>query len=1084
MKRTFLLCISFICLIVFMCVGVVAGEAVFSLSPSVYEQCFSSPSDCAITYADSYATVTSNNGPGTTEISNGDVYAKVVPTPFDGDAFPWIKLIIKNRSAADVFEFHFASAATGDSLTASTCTHFPIKTNDSDFQEYIFNIKEYNLSSQNINSDVKLDKSVWSGLISTVRFDFMWVAEPSGQVPNGYEMDVRYIGFFASEEEAKAHVFEESSSNSNVVGWDDTFTWILDNDVDVAAFVPASAEVNIEGGALKIIPTGSDPMVILDIPEDRGLLNSDEYRYMAIRTKTRSDISGGAVFITTDKNTSFSGKGYSSYNLNNDGKWQQIIIDMKTGNNFWSDGAIVKQIRIDPINGEDLDADVYLERVGFFKDSHEALNFVSEEIPEFGITYFYGNTYKTIVPANVLTYGYNKADYLLAVDAVPEGFSSDNLPVVFYTDGNGESTVVPLCYTTSAGRTTYVAAKPGKYTVGFNSKEYTDISGHWGEEYIDFVSSRTLFGGTAPDEFSPELAMTRGMFITVLGRMHGLDTAKYDGNTGYSDVPSTEYYAPYIQWAKETGIMLPLNEAVFGAEQPITREDMAVAIANYVNYYKYKFSSNAEPADFIDINELSSESIEAIKAVQKAGIINGKGEGRFDPAGASTRAEVATVMQRVIKGIVGASSYSANYAPDYFTRDRIRLGVWNYHPSFFATDEQFKILLEMGADTVISSSGSFNPSTREKLLSLADKYGVEAYLEYHEKAANDLMNPDDEYITASDVDPIAITADYYEHPSFGGNYIVDEPGSDDYDRLAEICNEYDKVLPEKRNFINLLPMYANDAQLKYGAGASAVEYYDSMGDAYKKYCEEFCSKFDSDVLCVDIYPLFWNGNTKTTYDRYIESINQVASAARKYGKDFWCLIQSYDWSEDDSKRDPSEEEFRWQSYSLLSFGCKSIILWTYLSGNKATPAIISRETFEPTKNYYNVQPVFQELKKLSDTFIRYENLGAFTVNYSNSVPYLYMSDEYKNFDIISGIECNDPLLIGCFEEKNGEGHAFTVVNMVDFAQAKGTELKFKLSQNGKKVTLYNKGEPTVLIPSDGKYAISLEEGQGVFVTIE
>lgn len=1084
MKKTLLLTLLVFCLATLMCIGASASEAICEFIPSWANQCFTNGSDCVFDYSEDGVTVISKNGPGSSENAKGDVYAHVsLDTPFDGDKYQWIKIRIRNRSDAEVFEFHFASTATDDSVTAATCTHFPISAKDSEYKEYIFNIQEYNMASQNVNEDVKLEKSVWSGDISIVRFDFMWVAEPSGQVPTGSEMDVQYIGFFDSKEAAEAHEFvADSASSDKNDGWDDTYTWIFNNNITANSFAEGGMESYLEHGALRIIPTNGDPMMTFEFDESEQL-DTAEYRYMGILIKTESTVAAGAVFVATDKNPEFSGSGgYASYALTNNGEYQKVIIDLKNSIDFWAQGGKLKKFRLDPINGNDLEATVYLARVGIFKDITQAKNFVATDVDEYGETTFYGETHRAVVPSGVLSEGYDKTQYMLKNDAILKS-EDGSRPVVYYTDGAGNSSVVALCYTNPVGYTTYVARNSGTYTVTFNKKEYVDIAGHWGESYIDFVSERALFGGTSPTEFSPEETMTRGMFVTVLGRMHGVDVSNYDGNTGYSDVDAGEYYAPYIQWAKEIGIFAPVSDTEFAPESPITREVMAVVIANYVDAYSYTFPSNATNVEFTDISALSAQSIDAINAAQAAGIINGKGDGIFDPAGVSTRAEVATVMQRVIKGILGVKTYTSDYEEGYHTRDRIRIGIWNFNAGKFKTEEDFKIAYDMGVDYLVSTAGTGPDYVNEQLLTLADKYGMEANIQIEGNVYNDPTKDDDVFTTVDDYNPLEMTANYYEHPSFGGTYIVDEPGMIDYERLAAICNEYTELLPSKRPFINLLPMYANDAQLQYGANAASIQYYDNTGDIYKRYCDQFCEMFNVDYICTDIYPLNWASGKKTTYGDYVESINQIATSAREHGKEFWCCIQTFDWTTSHSKRDPSEEEFRWQCYSMLSFGCTGILFWTYWSGNDNTPALVYNDK-TPTHNYYAAQPVAWEMRRLSDTFIQYQNLGAFTHNCTSATPYLKMSGEYKDFDIISNIDCADPLLIGCFEKKDGAGHAFTLVNMVEFSEARGTTVKFTLAASDKTVTVYGKDDPKVITAVNGVYTVELEEGQGVFVTVE
>ena len=74
------------------------------------------------------------------EGKNGDPYF-MVNQELDSK-YEWIKFRIKNLSEATMFEFHFSSTATEDKITAATCTHFPISSGDTEYKEYIYNIKE------------------------------------------------------------------------------------------------------------------------------------------------------------------------------------------------------------------------------------------------------------------------------------------------------------------------------------------------------------------------------------------------------------------------------------------------------------------------------------------------------------------------------------------------------------------------------------------------------------------------------------------------------------------------------------------------------------------------------------------------------------------------------------------------------------------------------------------------------------------------------------------------------------------------------------------------------------------------------
>lgn len=74
---------------------------------------------------------------------------------------------------------------------------------------------------------------------------------------------------------------------------------------------------------------------------------------------------------------------------------------------------------------------------------------------------------------------------------------------------------------------------------------FTDVrAGDWFYGAVKYVNTAGLFHGTAPHAFSPETPMTRGMFVTVLGKASNVDTAGYDSSQ-FADVPSGAYYAPY-----------------------------------------------------------------------------------------------------------------------------------------------------------------------------------------------------------------------------------------------------------------------------------------------------------------------------------------------------------------------------------------------------------------------------------------------------------------------------------------------------------------------------------------------------------
>lgn len=427
-----------------------------------------------------------------------------------------------------------------------------------------------------------------------------------------------------------------------------------------------------------------------------------------------------------------------------------------------------------------------------------------------------------------------------------------------------------------------------------------------------------------------------------------------------------------------------------------------------------------------------------------------------------TRAAAAVALTTAIQTALGTAIESA-YANEYFTRDRIRIGAW-VSPRQEAIGKDFiETYSSGGFDWIIAHGALADSEHREMLLWDCDKYGVE------------LILGDGAYKT-----PALATAEYFDHPCFAGTYVTDEPGTDQYDEFAEICNTYYKETAGKLPYVNLLPMYANAAQLKYGASAAAIAYYDSDPGLYKKYCDAFCQKFDPPYICTDIYPLNWAQGKRATYRDYCESINIIAASAREHGKDFWCCIQTFAWVP--SKRTPTESEFRWQSYCMLSFGCKGLLCWTYAGYEPECPSLITVDG-QRTNAWYDAATVFKEIRQVSDAFVRYKNIGALAHNCTNDTPYLKFSNPVRTFPTIQEIQCDDPLLVGCFaEKKDGPATAFTIVNMSELEAIKTVHVKLKIA--GSTVVAWPRGRRAVLLPAaDGFHHLTLPPGEGVFVEV-
>ena len=182
--------------------------------------------------------------------------------------------------------------------------------------------------------------------------------------------------------------------------------------------------------------------------------------------------------------------------------------------------------------------------------------------------------------------------------------------------------------------------------------QFEDVKGHWAENAIKFVVERNIFKGTSANKFEPNLTITRGMFVTLLGRVANVEPSEFK-QSSFIDVPNAAYYMPYVEWAKTQGIVSGISATEYAPNDLVTREQMAVMLNNFTRAYGITLPEIEVSKMFADDYEIASWSKPAVYTMQKAGIITGKTGNRFDPKGKATRAEGAAVLQRFIQIIEG-----------------------------------------------------------------------------------------------------------------------------------------------------------------------------------------------------------------------------------------------------------------------------------------------------------------------------------------------------------------------------------------------------------------------------------------------
>ena len=252
------------------------------------------------------------------------------------------------------------------------------------------------------------------------------------------------------------------------------------------------------------------------------------------------------------------------------------------------------------------------------------------------------------------------------------GEQTGNLYAVYVDDAGKVEWITKSSYNASLKAVVFETGHFSVYGVGYKTfvPAFTDITGHWAADNILFAASRGLLSGTSDTTFSPDTGMTRGMFVTALGRLAGINPDSYQ--TGkFTDVKADAYYAPYVNWAAQTGIVEGVTATTFAPDTNINREQMAVIMKNYAAKLGYDLPQTLKAVTFADNTQISSWAKDAVKSMQQAGILAGKNENKFDPKGTATRAEVATVLRQFVEIVIDPQAANGWQQNDS--------GQWNYY---------------------------------------------------------------------------------------------------------------------------------------------------------------------------------------------------------------------------------------------------------------------------------------------------------------------------------------------------------------------------------------------------------------------
>ena len=153
------------------------------------------------------------------------------------------------------------------------------------------------------------------------------------------------------------------------------------------------------------------------------------------------------------------------------------------------------------------------------------------------------------------------------------------------------------------------------------------------------------------------------IFARLLADRRG-ETITNTGRTGYADVAENAWYTGYVKYLMDRGVQVSNDNAYFKPDDAITRAEFVTLAVRFFDAYG---NGNTEIMEqYVEFSDVSSGYWAAryIEDAAAHGWIKGYGDGTFGGEREITRAEVVTVVNRLLArsadlNYLNARSYNA-----------------------------------------------------------------------------------------------------------------------------------------------------------------------------------------------------------------------------------------------------------------------------------------------------------------------------------------------------------------------------------------------------------------------------------------
>ena len=176
----------------------------------------------------------------------------------------------------------------------------------------------------------------------------------------------------------------------------------------------------------------------------------------------------------------------------------------------------------------------------------------------------------------------------------------------------------------------------------------------WAGDYIYDCVMNSIVTGYPDNTFQPDRSITRIELVTILYKIFqqiAMDLPLFEFEHHPFQDATGAWYQDQLDMAYTCGIVTGTSATTFSPDATVTRQDMATILYRFITTF-YEVDANQDNliADYSDGKQIAPYAREAVEFCLENGIMNGVGNGTFDPLGSASRAMAATVIDRAFIG--------------------------------------------------------------------------------------------------------------------------------------------------------------------------------------------------------------------------------------------------------------------------------------------------------------------------------------------------------------------------------------------------------------------------------------------------